>query len=664
MDGRVAGWVGFALCIVLVACGLSIGASDAVYSSDGDSLRSLCFRIRVIDEQSGRGVPLIDLKTTNHLSFVTDSHGTAAIYEPGLMNRRVFFHISGHGYEYPKDGFGYRGKAIELTPGSSVTLKVKRINIAERLYRLTGQGIYRDSVIAGDPVPLAEPVINGLVMGQDSVQTCRYGGKLYWFWGDTARPSYPLGHFAMAGAVSDLPGQGGLDPAVGVNLRYFTDKNGFSRKMAPMSEPGMIWLDGVFAVSDSDGKRHMLAKYARMKSLGEAKERGLMSFNDDSQQFEPIIRSSGPHFLPYDNSGHPLAVKRGEDRYYYFATPFPLSVRMRVRASWEDARDPDKYEIFTSLSPLGPGKTNTVTGGPRWVFPTDLLTGGRWSTTELRQALRKEKEAGCLLYDIESGGAVKPHGGSVYWNAYRGKWIMITVQDGGGSSYLGEVWYAESDTPVGPWGYARKVVTHDKYSFYNPKQHPYFDQEGGRLIYFEGTYSHTFSGTRERATPRYDYNQIMYRLDLADKHLCLPEPVYEVHETDGKIRYLLGTQARREGQAGRVKRIAFYAIGPDRAFDGLIPFYAGNAGAIVAKPPADSVKPIFFAMPATEIAEAQHNTVAPLFEYTNTGTGARRYSTADLNDRAWKKGGAPLCCVWKSPAEAIPADWRAESRPE
>ena len=63
-----------------------------------------------------------------------------------------------------------------------------------------------------------------------------------------------------------------------------------------------------------------------------------------------------------------------------------------------------------------------------------------------------------------------------------------------------------------------KIVTHDRYSFYNPAQHAFFDEDGGRLIHFEGTYSHTFSG-RENRTPHYDYNQILYRLDLADPRL-------------------------------------------------------------------------------------------------------------------------------------------------
>ena len=46
---------------------------------------------------------------------------------------------------------------------------IRRLNIARRLYRVTGGGIYRDSVLTGDPVPIREPLLNGQVLGQDSV---------------------------------------------------------------------------------------------------------------------------------------------------------------------------------------------------------------------------------------------------------------------------------------------------------------------------------------------------------------------------------------------------------------------------------------------------------------------------------------------------------------
>ena len=73
----------------------------------------------------------------------------------------------------------------------------------------------------------------------------------------------------------------------------------------------------------------------------------------------------------------------------------------------------------------------------------------------------------------------------------------------------------------GPWKLATKIITHDQYSFYNPVHHAFLDQDGGRLIYFEGTYVNTFSGNKD-ATPRYNYNQIMYRLDLDDPRLKFP----------------------------------------------------------------------------------------------------------------------------------------------
>ena len=40
-------------------------------------------------------------------------------------------------------------------------MKLKRINIAQRLYRITGAGIYRDSELVGKPLPTQRPLING-----------------------------------------------------------------------------------------------------------------------------------------------------------------------------------------------------------------------------------------------------------------------------------------------------------------------------------------------------------------------------------------------------------------------------------------------------------------------------------------------------------------------
>src|SRR5262249_55523326 len=156
----------------------------------------------------------------------------------------VFFHVRSHGYEFPKDGFGYRGKALDVKEGGTARLRIKRLNVAERLYRVTGGGIYRDSLLLGRPVPVKNPVLNGLVFGSDSVVQTPYHGKLHWFWGDPNRPGYPLGNFNVPGATSQLPGKGGLDPETGVDLTYFVDAKGFAKEMARMPGSGPTWIFG------------------------------------------------------------------------------------------------------------------------------------------------------------------------------------------------------------------------------------------------------------------------------------------------------------------------------------------------------------------------------------------------------------------------------------
>jgi hypothetical protein len=88
----------------------------------------------------------------------------------------------------------------------------------------------------------------------------------------------------------------------------------------------------------------------------------------------------------------------------------------------------------------------------------------------------------------------------------------------GGTSHLGEVWHAESDSPSGPFAKAVKIATHEKQSFYNVCHHEFLDRDDGRIIHFEGIYTEKFSGGGWR-TPRYDYNQVLYRLVLSAPEL-------------------------------------------------------------------------------------------------------------------------------------------------
>jgi hypothetical protein len=626
----------------------------------------------VVDRQTGRGVPLVELRTVSNVRYFTDSNGIVAFYEPGLMDQDVFFFVESHGYEFPKDGFGFRGIRLKTTPGASAAVKIDRLNIAERLYRVTGQGIYCDSVLTGHPVPLKNPVLAGQVAGQDSVLTCFYQGRLFWMWGDTGRPSYPLGNFAMSGAVSELPENGGLDPAVGIDLEYFVDQTGFSKPMSPLKEPGLVWLDGLLTVKDKQGRQRMVAKFARLKGLDELLERGLVVFNDATQLFEPLVRSD-VEFLPYSASGHAFSVDVDGQKYYYFATPFPLAVRMRVKAQWDDIIDANRYEVMTLLEGNKPPvKLGAKYLTPRstwgsWVHFAELTGGDNSAKSSVIEALKKERQD-VHLYDIESGKKVSPHGGTVYFNAYRQRWIAIFVQQFGESSFLGEVWYAEADTPVGPWAYARKVVTHNKYSFYNPKHHPYFDQAGGRMIFFEGTYSYTFSGSAENATPRYDYNQVMYRLNLDDPRMLLPVAVYQIRDgRDGKD-YLLRDGVEKAGKWDLVESIPLYAIEPGREGSHLVAIYAekvavrkGQTISLTTKRPDSSANPLFYALPPNETTQNSELKTQNLYEYCHADTGQRIYSTeTQLGEKGWIRNENPLCRVWKAPPEVPLLDSNAK----
>ncbi|MBI5773289.1 MAG: hypothetical protein HZA89_06045 [Verrucomicrobia bacterium] len=478
------------------------------------------FKIKVVDTETGRGVPLVELTTVNHLRFVTDSAGLVAFAEPGLLGQEVFFSVRSHGHVFAKDGFGYAGKALKTTPGGAAEIKIKRLNIAERLYRVTGQGIYRDSVRLGEKTPVTEPLLNSQITGQDSVQAAVYRGKIYWFWGDTDRARYPLGNFHTTGAISELPANGGLAPATGVNLRYFTNGEGFAREMVPNQAEGPVWIQGLLTVSDETGRERLVTHYTRVKDLSKILEHGLAVFNDEAERFDKLVEFDVKDTVRCPD-GHATRVSEGGANYFYFSNPYPT---VRVKARFKSLQDQNNYEVFTCLEPgtkfskfsarvERDAQGRVVYGWKENSSPMNTVD----ERELLKQGKLKPEEARFQLQDAATQKPVVMHTGTVNWNAHRRKWILLGVETGG-TSFLGEVWYAEADSPAGPWRQAVKIATHECYSFYNPAHHPFFDEQGGRIIYFEGTYTHTFSGNKH-PTPWYDYNQVMYRLDLDSPRL-------------------------------------------------------------------------------------------------------------------------------------------------
>jgi hypothetical protein len=395
--------------------------------------------IRVVDEDTGRGVPLIELKLPNEVKYWTDSAGVAALDEPSFAGREVFIAIRGHGYEYSEETLFGRGAHVRIEPGGIRELRVRRTMIAERLYRLTGEGIYRDSVMAGLPVAMEEPMMNALVLGQDTVSAAIYRGRIFWIWGDTIGPAY--WNFSVSAATSDL----GDDPAVAVNYSYFTDSDGRAKEMLPLQGKGLVWIEGLIPATDSDGEERLIATYTRQDGLQFPDECGLALFDDATQVFQPWVRMPcRDHHI----SSHPFL----HDGYWYL---YPW---LRVPNDWGAIQDPSQ-----------------------------------WETRDVRLPSNARRPS-CVV-----------------WNEYRKRWILLLEG-------TGDVYYAEATQPEGPYGRAVKIIHHDQYNFYNVATHTFFNKEGGREIYVEGTYTDSFSGATER-TPRYNYNQVMYRLRLDDPRL-------------------------------------------------------------------------------------------------------------------------------------------------
>jgi hypothetical protein len=592
--------------LLLIALGFVFGASAVPQSRD-------YFTVKIIDDETRRGVPLVELRTTNEISYFTDSNGIVAFYEPGLMGQTVYFNVKSDGYEFSEDFLGNRGVALKVASGGKAELKITRTSIAQRLYRVTGEGIYRDSVLVGAPVPIKQPVLNGQVMGQDSGLAIPWRGKLYWFWGDTARPSYPLGNFGTSGATSEWPSNGGLDPNVGIDLQYFVDDSGFSRPVLPSADfpgPGPKWIGGLKIVTDETGRERLVTDYSRIKDLGETYERGLAIFNVETESFQRLVQ-----FDVHDamssvcTGGHSVPINVSGIEYYYQG--YTPSFLCRARADLAHVKDLASYEGF---SPLETGtryekaasKLDRAADGHLqygWKRNTQPLSSSE--ELELIAAGKmKASEALFQLRSVDTDRPIKPGPGSIQWNSFRNRWVMVVKEDEGLANH-GTIWFAESDTPLGPWIYAKRILRHEKYNFYNPIQHGFFDQNNGRLIFFEGTYSDFFSAGGP-LTPRYNYNQIMYRVDLDDPRLALPVPVYLVRGPHAPARYLLREGVDAESAWDNIEGIPFFAVPLRASHEGLIPIFAAvdEHGTVLrsqAFSEASSSSPLMYALPASPV---------------------------------------------------------------
>jgi len=428
-------------------------------------------RIEVVEKNTGWPVPLVELRTTHQVRFVTDNAGRIAFDLPELIGRETWFEVIGHGYTVPKDGLGFAGVRLKPQPGRSLRVEVTRTSVAQRLGRLTGGGLFAESQKLGRERDWREPG----VLGCDSVQNAVHRGRLFWVWGDTTLARHPLGIFHATAATTAPRPLAQFRPPLRLAFDYFTDARGLPRAVATMPGEGPTWLTGLVSLTNAAGAPRLVAAYCKVQPPLEVYQWGLCVWNDRAANFEPLrvlwTKSAAAPRPPPVPEGHACFWSDPTGAaWVLFGNPLPM---LRCRATFEAWQDPAQWEV-----------------------------------------LRPEE----TLRSAADGALLKPHSGSIAWHPWRKRWVTVFLQAWGKPSAFGELWYAEADAPTGPWGPAVKILSHDNYTFYNPRLHADFTPADAPILLFEGTYTMQFAD-KPAPTPRYDYNQMLYRLDLDDPAL-------------------------------------------------------------------------------------------------------------------------------------------------
>jgi hypothetical protein len=612
---------------------------------------SQMFKITVVDPAAGgRGVPLVEVKTSTQ-TYITDSAGVVAFYDPARMGTSVHFDLTDHGYTATSAD-------LVATAGGSASVPMTRTNVAERLYRITGAGIYRDTVLLEQPAPLANPVLNAQVIGSDSVLSAVYQGKAFFVWGDTGRMGALLGTFRAPGATALLP-PAGLDPSVGINLDYFPNGNGFVAEMCPDAgvpappgyTPGQLrcWMGGLTAVPDAGGTERLLATYSLGVGFTNVKS-GWAQFNDSLKYFQQLTEFGGtPSNLIL---GYPHKVRHGATTYAYgtfVSTDWgivgdppviefhPMVNPARTLATVAGLTTSSSYEGFT---PFQQGSDTVLEYNPDGTLKYSWKTNTRVlnHTLPVDPTVPADQKLYGHIVDPSTGGPIYPLSGSVQWNAHRQRFVAL-------SSFAVQH-FLEADTPMGPWVYSRKVLEYENYGSYGTRHHAFFDKSNGREIFFESTYT-TFFSAAPAETPWYNYNQIMYKLDLDTPAIVMPVPVYDLSAATTP-----GNFVTKKGLRPATPDSIAPFMAPDRAgMANTVPVWWNDAACkqralVVGGTPATT--PVFWALPGN--AANPPPTTVPLYDYVNAGTGAHAYSVdGSLSLAGFTRVQDPIARVWANP---------------
>ena len=556
------------------------------------------FGIRVVDSASGRGVPLVLLRTVNYITHWTDSLGYVAFFEPGMMDQPVFFGVLSDGYQFDSerhlqlrstdraatiahtaeedaatDPFD-AGLILHTTTNGSAVVYVKRTQLAERAYRLTGGGLYRDSVLLGLPAPVPSPLLDRSgVVEQDTLMASHrpYRGRRYIFFGDSACPRsrrqdncdgtgmYSVGATTCEPSTEGCSTKGDTPPV----LDYFisTEASGFSHPlpMAPM-EPldRNTWIACILATRPTPHpsahgditmtNQTMYAVFMKpAPNTSETDITGVLKWSDEQSQFQLVtywplknfvattnfataargVQRFAPSSSKLPSESDPSAPS-DDDGYFYLTMSF---VYMRVPE--HQLANLSAYEAFTPLL-ANSSLEQPVLDPAGWGWKQGAVPVLQSDEAKLiALGVLPPSEAHFQVRDVTSGHTLGVGIGTVNYNEALGQYLLITEYSS--TDRRGAIFAGVSSSLTGPWTYVTPVLSHDVTgaSCYNPLHMPWMDEEGGRFIYVACSYTAMWSDKNNpnsqwytcltgvdsyqncaTPVPRYEYNNMVYRLDV------------------------------------------------------------------------------------------------------------------------------------------------------
>lgn len=196
--------------------------------------------------------------------------------------------------------------ALELSHGRA--LPSLPSTYSRRRLLNAGAGIYADSVLLGHTsFPIAKPLLNERVQGQDSAIAAVHRGRLVYVWGDTGRVDNLLGTFYAPAGVVDFATSSSFDVRRGIDIEYFVDTSpgGFvlpsmPNSTVPEAGSGPTWIHSLLVVDDE-----LYALYDRVNGGFGIEGKGVAKFVDGEGRFHQV-HSYGPqpanHRLPHNQA--------------------------------------------------------------------------------------------------------------------------------------------------------------------------------------------------------------------------------------------------------------------------------------------------------------------------------------------------------------------------